>query len=375
MAILDTNSLISSTLGSFQLKGKYISLEDVNIDPITNESDGTTIIPNSVQKLIKRSDKLIIIRESTLQIGYAKDIGAARTTGTMWYKGEVVGFTVEDKVRDIKTQDQTAIPDTIITTDISSIPPSSYNLVLRSTTSTWINPTSYNGKALAISSNSDPTGINIFIDDINTTDKFDDSVGERFRTVPGTGERKPIAFDGVFLHHGGSELASSGCVIFGTQRYNNGKVSSSASEIKALNKWLQEQGIVGNSPKKLNNLIILDLAKIPRDKSGILMEIIDGETGRPIPGTEVISIPTRSVTQIEIEPLNLETGFQSDAITIPSGLSKNEERRYIKQQERLRDEARTKKQIKVPNPLSIPQLTISKGQLLSSIKFLANKLS
>ena len=368
MAILDTNSLISSTLGSFQLKGEYISLEDVNIDPKTNESDGTTIIPNSVQKLIKRSDKLIIIRESTLQIGYTKGIGAARTTGTMWYKGEVVGFTVEDKVRDIKTQDQTAIPDTIITTDISSIPPSSYNLVLRSTTSTWINPTSYNGKALAISSNSDPTGINIFIDDINTTDRFDDNVGERFRAVPGTGERKPIAFDGVFLHHGGSELASSGCVIFGTQRYNNGKVSSSASEIKALNKWLQEQGIVGNSPKKLNNLIILDLAKIPRDQSGILIEIIDGETGKPIPGTEVQNIPTRLASQIEIEPKNLETNLQSDGIQPPPGLSKNEERRYIKQQSKLRQEARVKKQNQTPNPLS-------KEQLVSAIKSLLNNLS
>ena len=133
MAYVNQLSLIASSLGSFQLKGSYTSLNDM---------------PNSLKKLIKRSNKVIVIRESSGTAAYSKvkgsdgkvrTVGGGRTTGTMWYKGNILGFTVEDAVRDKKIQDVTAIPNTIKDPKkLSSLAPAEYNIVLLTTGSPYI---------------------------------------------------------------------------------------------------------------------------------------------------------------------------------------------------------------------------------------------
>ena len=232
MAYINQLSPIASSLGSFQLDGSYIPLNEM---------------PNSLKKLIKKSNKVIVVREDTKKgkIKFKKNTGdkynrgGGRTQGTMWYKGNVIGFTVEDALRDKKIQDVTAIPSSVQNpSQLSSINPGSYNIVLGSTQSDFINTTNYKGQVLRLSSLSDPKGKKIFTKDVNAPENFTD-------------RNDGVAFTGAIIHHGGSENASSGCIIFGVKRKDDGRVSSSAREIQALNKYLQEQGIVGKG--KLNN--------------------------------------------------------------------------------------------------------------------------
>ena len=307
-----------------RLSGNYVGLEEM---------------PFSLKKLILATEKIVVLRESTSKAKIKPGgKGGGRTTGTMWYKGEVVGFTVEDAVREEKIMHVTAIPDTTPPSltdllkdefseeyykDPAALPPSTYNLVLGATNSAFISKTHYKGQGLRISSKSDPSGTNIFTEDVNA------ELGFQNRERDG----KELAFDGVMLHHGGNENASSGCIIFGTQRKGEGTVSSSPGEVIALNKYLQDQGIVGKGI--LDNLVILDLNKIPKDIPQMSGEIIDGTTGRPIPGTEVVMerLVMKSLEQpsgitdiVRPTPISDEERLQEQM----EGMGKKEARKHVK---------------------------------------------
>ena len=341
MAYVNQLSLIASSLGSFQLKGSYTSLNDM---------------PNSLKKLIKRSNKVIVIRESSGTAAYSKvkgsdgkvrTVGGGRTTGTMWYKGNILGFTVEDAVRDKKIQDVTAIPNTIKDpTKLSSLAPAAYNIVLGTTGSPYISKTNYKGQVLRISSLSDPNGYNIFSKDVDAPENF-------------ANRKDGVAYSGAIIHQGGSENASSGCIIFGTQRKDNGKVSSNAKEIQALNKYLQEQGVIGKG--KLNNLVIINLWEVPKDIPNLAGEIIDAETGRPIPGTELKLDPFPLLPAETIET-NLNTEINERIPNVPS-----QEELEGKGKEKL--SRLGKKALKdTKNPLSASQLKAFSGNILNLIK-------
>ena len=308
------------------LLGNYVSLEEM---------------PFSLKKLILNTEKIVVLRESSTTDKITGDYGGGRTTGTMWYKGEVIGFTVEDAIREEKIMHVTAIPDTTPPSlaglledelpeeyyqDPAALPPSIYNLELAGTNSDFIGKTLVNGEGLIISSKNDPGSRTIYTEDVNAQPGFSP------RVVGG----REIAFDGVFVHHGGSENASSGCLIFGTQRKGDGKVSSSPKEVIALNKYLQNEGVVGKG--KVENLVILDLNKIPKDIPRIGGEIIDGTTGRPVPGTE-INIELEVLSSQEV--LKKITPTQENKIIPPvsegeyikeqtEGMSKKEARKYVK---------------------------------------------
>ena len=280
-SISNVSSPISSNLGNFLLKGNYVIPEDM---------------PNSLKKLILKSNKIIIVRETTGTSAYGpvkgkdgkiRTLGGGRTTGTMWYKGEVLGFTVEDAVRDKKIQDVTAIPNTIVDpTKIQALGSHTYNIIRNPVNSNYIKQGNYKNLALAISSKSDPTGLNIYRDDVSAPENFSGKV----------------AYSGVYIHHGGSENASSGCIIFGTQRKNNGRVSSNAKEIQALHKYFLDNNIIGKG--KFDQLIIVNLEEVPKDIPNVYGEIIDGETGQPIPGTEVKLTTRLDILKIDKLSLN-----------------------------------------------------------------------
>ena len=338
MAYLNQLSPIASSLGSFQLDGSYIPLNEM---------------PNSLKNLIQKSKKVIVLRESTGTAAYKKvkgsddkvrTVGGGRTTGTMWYKGNILGFTVEDAVRDKKIQDVTAIPNTVKDpTKLSSLAPAAYNIVLGKTSSNYISKTYYKGQALRISSLTDPLGYNIFSKDVDAPENFSNS-------------SDGVAFSGAIIHQGGSENASSGCIIFGTERKDNGKVSSNAREIQALNKYLQEQGVVGKG--KLNNLVIINLWEVPKDIPNLAGEIIDAETGRPIPGTEV-KLDKLSFLKAQIVPTQTSEMELQELPDLPT-----QEELEGKGKEKLGKLA--KKQLK--NPLSSSQLQAFAGNILSFIK-------
>tara|TARA_R110001606_G_scaffold397970_2_gene575900 strand:- start:1012 stop:1977 length:966 start_codon:yes stop_codon:yes gene_type:complete len=264
--ISNISSPISSTLGSFILNGNYEDIETM---------------PNSLKKLVLESNKIIIVRETsettdykTVQTSSGPRVrGGGRTTGTMWYRGEILGFTVEDAVRDKKIRDVTAIPDTIIDpSKVQALGSHTYNIIRKGTGSSYISQTQYpqgSGLVLKISSKSDPTGNKILKDDVSAPENFSGK----------------IAYTGVAIHQGGSENASSGCIIFGTQRKSDGKVSSNAKEIQALHKYLLDNNIIGSG--KFDQLVIINLWEVPKDIPEAFGEIIDGETGLPIPGTKL----------------------------------------------------------------------------------------
>ena len=127
---------------------------------------------------------------------------------------------------------------------------------------------------------------------------------------------------------------------------------------QALNKYLQEQGIVGKG--KLNNLVIINLWEVPKDIPNLLGEIIDAETGRPIPGTEV-----------KIDPLPVLSATSIDSVTPEV----NELASRVPTQEELKDKGKEqlsklgKKALKdANNPLSISSLKSSAGSILNFIK-------
>ena len=161
-SISNVPSPISNTLGNFILNGNYVIPEDM---------------PNSLKKLVLESNKIIIVRESSGTANYGpkkgsdgkvRILGGGRTTGTMWYKGEILGFTVEDAVRDKKIKDVTAIPNTIIDpTKIQALGSHTYNIIRNPVNSDYIKQRDYKNLALAISSKSDPTGVNIYRDDVS----------------------------------------------------------------------------------------------------------------------------------------------------------------------------------------------------------------
>lgn len=317
-SISNVPSPISSTLGNFILNGNYEIPEDM---------------PNSLKKLILESNKVIIVRETSGTADYRtvqtekgpRVRGGGRTTGTMWYKGEILGFTVEDAVRDKKIKDVTAIPDTIIDpTKIQALGSHTYNIIRKSTGSTYISQTQYpqgSGLVLKISSKSDPTGTNILRDDVSAPENFSGK----------------IAYGGVAIHQGGSENASSGCIIFGTQRKDNGRVSSNAKEIQALHKYLLDNGVIGKG--KFGQLVIINLWEVPKDIPNVYGEIIDGETGQPIPGTE-LNLTTKL-------PLTLPLDSDLDTLNQPLDSLKPPQ---------------------IVNPLSSESLTSAKSGLFNFLK-------
>lgn len=304
MASIQNNSSLSTPplsgigLGSFKLEGEYVPIEEM---------------PHSLQKILLNTEKVVIIREEQ------KAEGGLRTTGTMWYKKQVLGFTVEDHVRDIKIYGETAIPDTIIDPkNISTaLPEHSYNITLGGSANDFITPVLYEGQVLRISSASDEkhVGTIIYTKDVFHPDQ-DPVAIEKFISHPSTRfdkEGKPredflgssVAFSGVLIHHGHSEGFSAGCIIFGNKRSNDGKLLSSKDNYKnipynkALNKYLQEQKVVVKG--KRQQLLIINLWEVPKDRKEAFGEIIDGETGKIIPGTEVkpIKLPIVSPGKLE----------------------------------------------------------------------------
>ena len=86
-----------------------------------------TELPESAKILISNPKYITLLRETTVLS--AKNGG--RTTGTLWYNQQVIGFVVEDAIRDIKIPNKTAIPDTLQDpSKFNGIPANVYNIIL-----------------------------------------------------------------------------------------------------------------------------------------------------------------------------------------------------------------------------------------------------
>lgn len=275
----------SSPLG-FNLNGLYVPINSM---------------PLSVQNIVKNSNKVVLLRETSIP----GTSGGGRTTGTMWYKGQVLGFTVEDFVRDKKIPKKTAIPDSFKDDfNIGSFPPSAYTIVRGGVRSKFIQQTYYNGKAMQVGSKSDPTGLRIKERDVFVSDDFSNqALGD--------------AFNEVFIHHGGSEGSSFGCIIFGRTRKSNGTLNSDPKDIQKLNKYLFETvNVIGNQGQgKVENLLILNLFRVPKDDGNVEGQVYDGQTGELISGVEI------STNNSEPKYSDLSGNFQKE---LPEEVGEND---------------------------------------------------
>lgn len=350
--IIDVNNLDPNTIK--QVAYIQSRFKD-QLSPIGTKLNGlyTPInqMPFAIQKIIKTSDKIVLIRELT-----NPDTGdGGRTQGTMWYKQQVLGFTVEDYAQeDKKVATKTAIPDSFRNLSAIYDPnnknnafalngASYYNLILSSFAKEFIEKVFYDGKGIRISSKRDKTGNSIYEEDV--------FVNQDFETSPENA--RGVAFSGAFIHQGDSERSSHGCIIFGCTRADNGtlpngyKPDGGIKENIALNKFLVENKVIG--PGLFEQLLIINLWSVPRDSfvtQGKLQgQVYDGQTGQLIPGTEA------SFIEAQIKPLTPQSINQSENSIISEPLnlklSKKDKRKLFFQKQQLTNQEMIRKSQKV----------------------------
>jgi hypothetical protein len=258
MALL-TNS--TTAIGG-ALNGSYKELKD---------------IPSSLQGLINTFNGLVLIREM---------LTPKRTTGTLWYKGQVLGFTVEDVVRKKKIAETTAIPDS--SPGIGTFDPlaaKSYNLTLDITGNE-------NLKRCYV--------------------KFPNDSRAKFRS-PGVFPRvgtdpsaaafsfDGLSFGGIRIHNGTNESWSEGCILFSRTRNSDGTLINDVEGAKSLTKWIYNN--LGFSlGKNTAQMIVINEFEFPKDppKTETTGVIIDQTTNLPIKGVEIqlISPTSQSIEEI-----------------------------------------------------------------------------
>lgn len=256
MAYTFLNAVNLPTLIGGNLNGNYIKFND---------------LPNSIQILISNPKYVVLVRETTVPSS-----GGGRTTDTLWHNKQILGFAVEDAIRDKKIDGKTAIPDTIKdASKFNGIPSNVYNIILSTYTGKeFIKKSFYNGTGMRVSSKGDPSGGNIYESDVFVSDNF-------------ATDRGRVAFDGVFIHQGTSEKSSAGCIIFSRTKNLDGTVKEDVVAVQQLNKYLQSVGLTGKGKSQqfaIVNLFEFDPpVQIPQS-TGI---IIDGETNQPIEGAQI----------------------------------------------------------------------------------------
>ena len=181
----NANTIIAGTPS-----GDYIKLEDLS---------------QKSQNFAKLSDRITLVRE------WAND---TRTSGTLWYDGKVLGFTVEDPIRTVKIYSKTAIPN------------GNFNITLDTTgnkglTKCYVtfpgekSPLSSPGVLPRVGSNKHATLL----------------------------EAYDLKFAGIRIHNGTSERSSAGCIIYSSSRNKDGTVKNDINHNKALTKLLFENKI------------------------------------------------------------------------------------------------------------------------------------
>jgi hypothetical protein len=168
----------------------------------------------STQNIIKtQNNDLILVREGST---------SSRTSGTIWYKGNVIGYTVEDAIRTNKIASKTAIPK------------GTYNVVLDTT-----------GNA-SLTRN--------YLRFPNATGKFKSPgvfprVGTDKGAVNLVGPGN-LDFGGIRIHNGTSENWSAGCIIYSSKRNNNGTLVNDINHVKVLTKLIYEN--------KINKIVVIN---------------------------------------------------------------------------------------------------------------------
>jgi len=247
-----------------------VNFPDSNIELVGEYIQYKDLIPMA-QKYVKNFDGLVVIREKELPVE-----GRKRATGTIWYKNQVLGFTVEDITREKKIKEQTAIPANL--TFIS--PPSKgyYNMVLDTTGND------------AIKSN--------YVKFPNDNRKKFKSPGVLIRV--GTSENAitlynnpDLSFDGIRIHSGTSERSSAGCLIYSRQRNKDGTLKNDVGINQELIKYIYYNNI--------NKIIYIDHFDLSDNTDYNLRgKVIDGMDNQFLKGAKINITTTYSQSTPEV---------------------------------------------------------------------------
>jgi len=168
--------------------------------PLNGKYKDKPTLSAGTQALINAGQSLVLVRESGT---------STRTSGTMWYKGQVIGFTVEDAERTSKIDDQTCIAT------------GKYNITLDGT-----------GK----------DALQKYCVDIPGKGKVFARVGTDASGVSIDGPGN-LDFGGVRIHGGKSEGWSAGCIIFSDTKFSDGTLTTSVEANHNLTWLIHNSGI------------------------------------------------------------------------------------------------------------------------------------
>lgn len=163
-------------------------------------------LSNTSRNFAQSTQHLTVVREWT---------NSTRTSGTMWYGGQVMGFTVEDAVRTKKIKDVTAIPKggyyiAMDTTGNSNLQ-RCYVTFPSDSRAKFRNP----GVFPRVGSTPDAVSLS--------------SYGQNF--------------GGIRIHNGTSETWSSGCIIYSSKRSSDGRLDNDVNHNKALTQFIYNKKI------------------------------------------------------------------------------------------------------------------------------------
>ena len=210
-----------------------VSIASSNV--VTGGTISGTFIPlnklsASTQNLIKKqTNDLILVREGST---------ATRTSGTMWYKGNVIGYTVEDALRDKKIESKTAIPPGTynVENDITGKPNLYKNYVkFPNATGKFKSP-----------------GVFPRVGNTNTPPKIDNK-GSVYVEGPGN-----LDWGGIRIHSGASENYSAGCIIYSSKRNKDGTVAFDQNHCAVLTKLIYEN--------KINKIVVINEFNQPKNQ-------------------------------------------------------------------------------------------------------------
>ena len=164
------------------------------------------------------SSGLVLVREGAT---------TTRTIGTMWYKGRVLGFTVEDPIRTVKIDKVTAIPPVR----------SGASLILNVTLDNTSNELIYNNRVTFPGEKGVFANPGVF-PRVGTTSNAVDLIADGLK------------FEGIRIHDGSTENYSRGCIIYSSKRNENGTVLNDVEHNKALTRLIYQD--------KINKLTIIN---------------------------------------------------------------------------------------------------------------------
>ena len=234
-----------------------------------------SLLPTTVQRIVNDFNGLVLIRE--------KRIDGKRTLGTLWSKGEILCFTVEDITRKKKIDEVTAIPDTLSTqtSDLSSLSkinpanPGAYYITLDTTGNDYIKRAyvKFPGESYPLSS----PGV---VPRVGTSKEAYFLEGREVNAPKNFG-----SFTGIRIHQGRSETSSEGCIIVSKTRKNDGTLEYDLECAKNITRFIYK-----NKYYNGKYLVVINAWEFPKDPSPEELKgiIVNDSTGEAIKNAKIV---------------------------------------------------------------------------------------